>query len=134
MKRIIEATVLMGLVAFGADSVAAAELGGPGDEVSHQIVVVNQSVTPVRVYVEDVEGRRYELGTLDRGKTKMFEAPADILERGDFRVRIQPRRYAQRFSDPVSIRTETLSIEDDETVILWLERELGQSMVEVRAG
>jgi hypothetical protein len=122
------------MAAFGPSSAEGAELHDPGERVSHQIVVVNQSVTPVRVSVEDSNGHRYELGVLNRGETKMFEAPADVLERGDFRIKVHPRQYAQRFRDPVSIATNALNVDGDETVILWLEGELSQSKVEVRAG
>jgi hypothetical protein len=134
MKRIFGATVLMGLMTLGATSAEAADRAGPGDDAVHQIVVVNESVTPVRVYVEDGEGRRYELGSLERGQTRMFESPEGVLDQGDFRVRVHPDYYAQHKRDPATITTRTLSVADDETVILWLERELVHSKVEVRAG
>ena len=134
MKRILRATALLGLVAFSAVSVEGAEVTNLDGEVSNQIVVVNQSITSVRVYVENSEGLRYKLGALDRGQTGVFDAPADVLERGDFRVRVHPGHYGQRFSDPVSIKTQALNIEDGEAVILWLEGELSQSKVEVRRG
>ena len=134
MKRLSAAVVLFGLIAFGAVSVGAAEVPDLPNEAKNHIVVVNESVTPVRVYIEDSHGHRYELGNLERGEARTFEAPADVLERGDFRVRVQPRHYAQRFRDPVSITTRPLTVDNDETVILWLERELSQSTVEVRAG
>jgi len=131
-KEILGTFVLLGLVALGAGPIDGAEPGAPGDRVGNQIVVVNQSVTPVRVFVEDSEGRSYELGNLDRGETRMFEAPAEFMERGDFQVRVRPRQYAQRFSDPVSITTGALDIDDGEAVILWLDRDLARSKVEVR--
>lgn len=133
-NRILGAAALMGCMAFAAVSAGAAEVGDVGDEASNQIVVVNQSAGPVRVYLDDSQGRQYDLGSLGRGQTKMFQAPADAVERGDFRVRIRPRYYAQRFRDPVSIATKPLNIQENETVILWIERELGRSKVEVREG
>jgi len=134
MRRISRATVLMGLVTLSAASVDAAELSSVGNEVDDQIVVVNQSVTPVRVYVEDAEGRRHQLGSVARGQTTTFAAPADILESGDFQVVVRPRHFAQFARDQASIKTGALSVEDNETVILWLGRELSQSKVEVREG
>ena len=134
MKKTFGAAVVSGLVALSAVSVEAAIPSEPADAMANQIVVVNESTTPVRVYVEDSEGHLYELGNLERGEAKTFETPADVLERGHFRVRVQPRHYAQRFTDPVSITTRPLTIEKDETVILWLERKLSQSKVELRAG
>lgn len=134
IQRICGATVLLGLIALGADSVEAAQLNGHGNGVGDQIVVANHSVTPVRVFVEDSEGNQRQLGSVDRGQTTIFEAPAGILERGDFRVVVRPSHYNQFTKDQVSIKTGSLNVEGDETVILWLERELSQSKVEVRAG
>lgn len=134
MKRFFAAAVLTGLVAFNAASVEAATPSQPTDAVTHQIVVVNGSVIPVHVFVEDAEGRRYELGRLERGETRMFEAPADVVQEGDFRVRVHPGYYSQRYQDPAKITTASLNIGDDETVILWLDRELSRSKVEVRHG
>ncbi len=62
-------------------------------------------------------------------------SPCDrILERGDFRVVVRPSRHDQVSRDQVSIKTNALKVEDDETVILWLERDLSPSKVEVREG
>ena len=134
MKRLFVATVLMGLVAFDAVSAEAAEPDGTPGRAGHQIVVVNESVTPVRVYVEDAHGRRYELGCLERGETKEFDAPAGVVDRGDFRVRVHPDYYTQHVDDPVKITTRALNVSDGETIILWLERDLSRSTVEVWAG
>lgn len=134
MKRALEVAVLTGLIAFGATSVEGAEPVGDGDAVGPRIVVVNESVTPVRVYVEDADGRQYELGRLERGRTKAFEAPGQVVERGDFRLRVDPGYYAQRVPDPDKIATRALDVRENETVILWLERDLSRSTVEIRAG
>ncbi len=133
MNRIYGATLMLGLVAWSAVSAEAAELRGPGDEVSNEIVVVNDYVGSVRVYVEDSEGSQHYLGRVGRGKVKRFEAPADIWERGDFRVRIHPIDVAP-WSNGVRIKTRALNVEDDETVVMWLKRELTQSVLEVRKG
>ena len=133
MNRIYGATIMLGLVASSAVSVEAAELGGPRDEVSNEIVVVNDYVTQVRVYVEDSEGFLHQLGRVGRGKVKRFEAPADILERGDFRVRVHSLA-PDRWSNHAGIKTRALNVEDDETVIMWLRTDLTQSVVEVRKG
>lgn len=133
MKRVFGATVLMGLVAFSATSVAAMEPGGAGDESGQRIIVVNESVTPVRVYVEDSDGERYELGRLERGETQTFQAPSELAS-GEFRVNVDPGYYAQRLRDPVKVTTRVLHVGDDDTVVLWLERDLSRSTVEVWAG
>lgn len=134
MKGAFRAIMVMSLVAFSAGSIEAAEPNVPGDGLGHRIVVVNESATPVRVYVEDSQGERYALGRLERGRTQAFDAPAGVMEHGEFRVRVHPDYYAQRFTDPAKITTRPLEIADNETVVLWLDRELSRSTVEVWVG
>ncbi len=130
MNRIYGATLMLGLVAWSAVSAEAAELRGPGDEVSNEIVVVNDYVGSVRVYVEDSEGSLHYLGRVGRGKVKRFEAPADIWERGDFRVRIHPMGR-EWLPNHVRIKTRLLNVEDDETVVMFLKKDLAQSVLAV---
>jgi hypothetical protein len=132
MMRRISAVILMGLATMTAAPVAAVD--GPSDEPGNQIVVANHSVTPVRVFLEDADGQLYPLGGVESGETKMLEAPADAVGRGDFRVRVTPRGYMVNRRDPVSIRTQDLHVEEDDTVVIWLDREMARSKVEVRAG
>ncbi len=133
MNRIYGATLMLGLVAWSAVSAEAAELRGPGDEVSNEIVVVNDYVGSVRVYVEDSQGSLHHLGRVGRGKVKLFEAPADIWERGDFRVRIHPIGR-EALPNHVRIKTRLLNVEDDETVVMFLTTDLAQSVLEVGQG
>jgi hypothetical protein len=132
MMRIRGMIVLLALVAASAAPVRAAQVGGPGHEVTNQIFVANHSATSVRVYLEDAAGERYELGRVDRGDTSMFEAPEEAVAGGDFRVVVRPWQYTQFSRDAVSIKTEELEVGNDATVILWLERDLSRSKVEVR--
>ena len=90
MNRIYGATVMLGLIAWSAVSIEAAELRGPEDGVRNEIVVVNDYLTVIGVYLEDSEGQLHRLGRVGQGKVKRFEASADLLERGHFRVRIRP--------------------------------------------
>lgn len=131
MRRIHGAIVLLALVA-GSAVPARAQVRGTGDEATNQIFVANHSVTPVRVYLEDAAGERHELGRVDRGDTSMLEASDGLTTGGDFRVVVQPCEYTQFSRDPVSVKTEKLG--GAETVILWLERDLSHSKVEVRQG
>ena len=133
MKRMSGVAMLLGLIAMSATSVEAADLNGPGDEAGSRIVVVNHSTTPVRVFLQDAEGGLHPLGSVERGEAKTLEAPAEIVDGGEFSVRVQPT-YVQHRKDPVTIKTRELRVDGDETVVLWLERELDQSKVEVRAG
>jgi len=133
-KGMLAALALIGLVASNAAPAAAHVRGGPGDEAGNQIVIANHSVTPVRVYVEGPDGAQYDLGRVERGETKMFAAPARVAQRGGFRVGVRPSGYTQLFRDPVGIATHALTVDEDDTVILWLERHLSQSKVEFRDG
>ena len=132
MKRIFGATVMLALVALSAVSLEAAELNGPGDEAGDDIIVVNNYVTSVRVYVEDSEGALHQLGVVGRGGVEQFEAPADISERGDFRVRVHPLD-SDPWSSHVNIKTSALNVEDNQAVVMWLSANLTQSEVEVRS-
>lgn len=133
MRKVLGVTALLSLMALGAGSVEAQDAGDPSRGSGAQIVVVNQSLTPVRVYVEDADGERYELGHLERGQTHAFAAPAEAVELGDFSVRVHPGYYAHHVKDPVEIKTGALHVADDEMVVLWLERELSRSTVQVRS-
>ena len=80
MKRIFGATVMLGLVAWSAVSLEAGELNGPGDEAGDDIIVVNNYVTSVRVYVEDSEGALHQLGLVGRGKSRAVRDPRRHLK------------------------------------------------------
>jgi hypothetical protein len=134
MKTFSRAAMLFALIASSVGSVRAEEPTSPGDDTGSQIVVVNKSVTPVRIYIEDSEGHPVQLGIVDSGEAKTLQAPAEIVGQGAFRVQVRPSGYMQHRRDPVSIKTGTLHVEENGTVILWLERELSRSRVEVRAG
>ena len=133
MNRIYGATVMLGLIAWSAVSIEAAELRGPEDGVRNEIVVVNDYLTVVGVYLEDSEGQLHRLGRVGQGKVKRFEASADLLERGHFRVRIRPINQYPGSQD-VEIKTRVLNVEEDETVIMWLNTHLTQSAVKVTKG
>ena len=127
MKGIFGAAVMSCMVALSAASVDAAELKGPADEASNEIVVVNDYTSTVGVYVEDADGSVHRLGRVSRGQVKHFQTP----EGDDFRVRIRPiGPYVG--SDQVEIKSQALNVEADETVIMWLKSELSQAGVELR--
>ncbi len=134
MSGIYGAALMLGLLAYSAVSVEASELSGPGDEVTTPIVVVNDYIALVQVYAVDSKGDLHRLGRVGRGEIKLFEAPAELSQRGNFRVRVFPIDSPDPWSPTrgVAIKTTALNLEDGETVIVWLTRDLRHSLVEVR--
>lgn len=132
MKRMRVVTMMLGLMASSAVAAQAQSTTRTGDDP--QVFVANNSVTPVRVYLQDAGGEEHQLGRVDRGGTSMFDVPDAMAADGDFEIVVRPCQLRQFSRDPVSIRTNTLEVESDETVILWLERDLSRSKVEVRQG
>lgn len=135
MKGMCRVALMMGMVAFSAASVEAAELNGPGDDTGHEVRVVNNYQSPVRVYVQDANGRMHLIGRVARGKFKVLEVSAEIAQKGDVRLKVYP-------SEPVwsligntnGIKTKELSLQPGDAVTMWLETDLTQSMIEVQRG
>ena len=128
--------LVLGLVACSAVSAEAGELSRLGDEVTSEIVVVNSHQTRVLVYVEDSEGRVQLLGRVSRGEVKRFDTPADVTERGDFRVKVYPIYNPDPWSgwNDTGIKTRALNLDNGEMLVLWIGKNLTESSVEVRSG
>ncbi len=132
--------LVLGLVACSAVSVEAGELRGPGNEVTNEIatseiVVANGYRTHVLVHVEDSAGRLQLLGRVSRGEVKSFDVPADVTERGDFRVKVYPVYNPDPWSgwNDVGIKTRALRLDNGEMLVLWVGKSLTESSMEVRA-
>ena len=80
MKGMCRVALMMGLVAFSAASAEAAELKGSGDEATHEVRVVNNFQSQVRVYAQDANGHLHLLGRVSRGKFKVLEVSSEITE------------------------------------------------------
>ncbi len=128
--------LVLGLVACSAVSVEAGELSGPRDEVTSEIVVANGYRTQVLVYVEDSDGGLLLLGSVSRAEVKRFDAPADVTERGDFRVKVYPIYNPDPWSgwNDMGIKTQPITLDNSEMLILWIGKDLTESSVEVRTG
>jgi hypothetical protein len=130
MNRIHKTMIMLGLVVLSAVSVEAAELVDPLDMTGREIVVVNDYTSTVRVFVQDADGTVHNLGRVVRGEVKQFTAPTEILERGNFRVRIHPVMRAS-WDGHTNIKTRSITVTDDEQVIMWLTADLEESTLEV---
>ena len=135
MKGMFRVALMTGLVTLGATSADAAEIGNPDTEETHEVRVVNNFHSPVRILAEDAEGRRHDLGRVARGSFKVLELSAEIAEMGDVRIRVYPSEPAGSLSGNTDgIKTVPLEIEDGEAVTMWLETDLTQSMIQVEKG
>lgn len=130
MNRIHKTMIMLGLVVLSAVSVEAAELADPVDMTGREIVVVNDYTSAVRVFVQDADGTVHNLGRVVRGEVRQFTAPTEILERGNLRVRIHPVVRAS-WDGHTNIKTRTITVTDDEQVIMWLTADLEESILEV---
>lgn len=134
MMKTLRVALLMGLMTMSAVSVEAKEVHSPDDEMTTQVLVINNSVTDVRVYIEDADGRLHNMGRLTRGSLTGFDVPRE-LTRGEFRVKVYPAAMpGSRFADGEGVKTNPLSTERDRQVRVWLEADLPSSIVEIARG
>ena len=136
MKGMNRVALVLGLVACSAVSVEAGELSGLGDKVTAEIVVASEYQSQVLVYVEDSDGGLQLLGRVFRGEVKRFDVPADVTERGAFRVKVYPIYNPDPWSgwNDMGIKTQALNLDNGEMLILWIGKDLTESSVEVRTG
>lgn len=135
MKGMYRVALMLGLVAFSAVSVDAAELTETDDPTAHEIRVVNNYQTTVRVYAEDAEGKLHQLGRVARGHFKVLELSDEISRMGDVRLKIFPTPPAWSLADDdFGIRTKDLRLEEGAAVNVYLETDLKQSMIQVEKG
>ena len=134
MKGMYRVALMLGLVATSAVSIEAAEIQGPGDEITTEIYVVNNHLTDVRVYAEDSEGRLYSMGRVARGDLRTFDVPEEV-EGAEFRIKVFPSTPVYSpIPDDYGVKTNALDADRDRQVRLWLEADLTQSVVEIDRG
>jgi len=90
MKGICRVALVMGMVAFSAASAEAVQVKGSWDDAGHEVRVVNNYQSPVRVYVQDVNGRMHLIGRVARGQFKVLEVSAEIADMDDVRLKVYP--------------------------------------------
>ena len=134
MKAPYRVALILGLAAFAATSLEAAEIDHVTDESTNSVRVVNNYLVHVQVYVEDSTGRRLSLGRVARGELREFEIPEEIAQES-FRIRVVPRPSAwSLLQDDYAVKTNPLDLEMYSQVTLWLESDLRQSKVETIRG
>lgn len=131
MKTMLRVALVMGLMTTMSTAVRAEEIDPPTDVITTQILVMNNYLETVRVYLEDANGKLHSMGLLARGSIKDFTVPEAIAS-GTFRVKVYPAAMAgTRLSGEAGVKTNPLESPRDQQVRVWLEPDLPQSTVEI---
>ena len=134
-KGMYRVALMLGLVAFSATTVEAAEFTGSGDDTTHEVRVVNNYQNPVRVFAQDAEGRLHQLGRVARGEFKVLELSNEIAEMGEVRLKIYPSEPSRSLAGSENgIKSDDFDLQDGAAITVWLESELSQSMIQVDQG
>lgn len=134
MRTMIRVALVMGLMTTSAVSAEATDLRPTDDVATTQVLVMNNHVADVRVYIEDADGKLHHMGRLARGSLANFEVPAELAH-GEFRVKVYPAALpGSLFAGDVGVKTNPLRTERDRQVRLWLEADLPSSIVEIERG
>jgi len=134
MKTMFRVALVMGLMTMSAASVEAREISSPDDEMTTQVLVMNNYLTEVRVYIEDAEGHLHHIARVSRGRLADFSVPADLAH-GDFRVKVFPAALpGTALASDEGIKTNPLNGQRDRQVRVWLEADLPSSIVEIARG
>lgn len=132
-RKILSAALAAAFAAIGSTAVQAEEIDAP--DGTHEIRVINNHSTPVRVYVQDARGRMHQLGRVARGKLKIMEVSDEITSLGDIRVKVYPAAPLGTLSGAeYGIRSKDLDLAEGESVNLFLEANLSHSLIQVSQG
>jgi hypothetical protein len=128
MKGTFHAFAAAALLALGANTAQASE------DASHELRVINNSTTSVRVYVQDAHGVMHRLSRVAVSQTEIMEVPADIAADGPFRIKVLPDAPAwSPWSSGAGMRTHDLNLPEGAAINLWLEPNLLDSVIEIPA-
>lgn len=131
MRKMIRVALVAGMMMMSVASVEAREVHSPDDEMATQVLVMNNYLTDVRVYIEDDKGRLHHMARLARGSVASFEVPSELAN-GEFRVKVFPAAMpGSRLADDKGIKTNPLTADRDHQVRVWLEADLPSSIVEI---
>jgi hypothetical protein len=130
MKRMTGVALMLGILPLSAVSLGAAEINGAGDAADIEVNVTNHSWTRVQVYAEDARGDLHFLGGVAREQFELYEIPGEVADLGEFRIRVYPQQFDARPAHSTGgVKTQPLSPQDGELVILLLEQDLPSSKV-----
>ena len=99
--------------------------------VTTQVLVMNNYLTDVRIFIEDAQGKLHNMGRLARGSLADFTVPEDIASE-TFRVKVFPAPMpGSSLAGDDGVKTNELHSPQDQQVRMWLESDLPNSIVEV---
>ncbi len=141
-NRILSAALVAAALSLGATPALASEVGsdvfasevGP-DGLGHELRIVNNHVTEVRVFVRDADGRSHHVGRVRRGQYKVLQLSDEITVKGPVSVEFFPADPSwSPMADNTGIRTSALDLGDGDSVTAFLEASLTSSIIEVGDG
>lgn len=141
--RVWTAALAAAALSFGAAPASALSSASPADgstvagpdAVGHELRVVNNHMTEVRVFVTDAAGRTHHLGRVRRGQYKVLNVSADIAAKGPVQVKFFPADPAwSPMTTDRGIQTSDIDLADGQAVHAFLEAELTGSVVEIASG
>ena len=105
-----------------------------GAEGGPTVRVTNNNYGHVRVYVVDSDNRRHLLGSVSPSRVKDLQIPAGLVRgNGTVQLRVYPVLLAPRLREiarePAGVQTKELSVQSDQVIQLYLERDLTNSRV-----
>ena len=131
MRKMIRVALVAGMMMMSVASVEAREVHSPDDVMATQVLVMNNYLTDVRVYIEDDQGKLHHMARLARGSVANFEVPGELAD-GEFRVKVFPAAMpGTRLADDKGVKTNPLTAGRDHQVRVWLEADLPSSIVEI---
>jgi hypothetical protein len=116
-------------IALCAATARASTPAAPAD-----LRVINDHGSPVRVFVQDAEGRRHDLGRVGRSAEKVLEISDAVLGRGPFVIEVLPDLPAGAPPSHSGLRARDLLLMQGESLRLQLGTNLSESKIEITRG
>ena len=134
-KGTLHLAIAAGLLAVGANSAKAeTPILGPANNTL-EIRVINNNASPMRVYVQDANGRLHRMGTVASTDFKIVEVPGEITALGAVQLKLVPNEPVWSFAgEPEGVSTRDLKLKIGDAVNLWVETNLTDSKVEIVKG
>ena len=114
----------------------APQVVASGAEEGPTVRVTNNYGHPVKVYAVDFDNRRHLLGSVSPSRVKDLQIPAGLVrENGTIQLKVYPVLLAPGLGvtalEPAGLKTRELSVQSDQVIQLYLERDLTNSRVSI---